>query len=207
MNPSDAGFVLQSPSIAKKEFTMPTSVAANPTTNFATIHSVEADGVKLFYREAGPADAPVLLLLHGFPTSSLMFRELMPRLASRYRVIAPDLPGFGFTEVPAERKYGYTFDSLATTINAFVEKLGLTRYAIYVFDYGAPTGLRLALAHPERITAIISQNGHAYEEVLASAHAGESRRAARLPHIGRDSLAVHSGRLRSRPHCAGDLHA
>jgi pimeloyl-ACP methyl ester carboxylesterase len=166
MNSSDAGFVHQSPRIAIKESTMPTSAAANPTANFATIHLVEVDGVKLFYREAGPADAPVLLLLHGFPTSSLMFRELMPRLASRYRVIAPDLPGFGFTEVPAERKYGYTFDSLATTINAFVEKLGLTRYAIYVFDYGAPTGLRLALAHPERITAIISQNGNAYEEGL-----------------------------------------
>jgi pimeloyl-ACP methyl ester carboxylesterase len=171
MNSSDAGFVLQSPRIAIKESTMPTSAAANPTANFATIHLVEVDGVKLFYREAGPADAPVLLLLHGFPTSSLMFRELMPRLASRYRVIAPDLPGFGFTEVPAERKYGYTFDSLATTINAFVEKLGLTRYAIYVFDYGAPTGLRLALAHPERITAIVSQNGNAYEEGLGSAWA------------------------------------
>jgi pimeloyl-ACP methyl ester carboxylesterase len=139
---------------------------ASAATNFTSIHSVEVDGVKLFYREAGPADAPVLFLLHGFPTSSLMFRELMPRLASRYRVIAPDLPGFGFTEVPAERKYTYTFDALAVTINAFVEKLGITRYAIYVFDYGAPTGLRLALAHPERITAIISQNGNAYEEGL-----------------------------------------
>jgi pimeloyl-ACP methyl ester carboxylesterase len=108
----------------------------------------------------------VLLLLHGFPTSSLMFRELMPRLASRYRVIAPDLPGFGFTEVPAERNYTYNFDSLAVTIGAFVEKLGLTRYAIYIFDYGAPTGLRLALAHPERIAAIVSQSGNAYEEGL-----------------------------------------
>jgi pimeloyl-ACP methyl ester carboxylesterase len=111
----------------------------------------------------------VLLLLHGFPTSSLMFRELMPRLASRYRVIAPDLPGFGFTDVPAQRKYTYSFDSLATTINAFVEKLGLTRFAIYIFDYGAPVGLRLALAHPERITAIVSQNGNAYEEGLGEA--------------------------------------
>jgi pimeloyl-ACP methyl ester carboxylesterase len=147
---------------------MPTSasVAASPATIFNSIHSVEVDGVKLFYREGGAADAPVLLLLHGFPTSSLMYRELMPRLASRYRVIAPDLPGFGFTEVPAERKYTYTFDALAVTIGAFVEKLGLTRYALYIFDYGAPTGLRLALAHPERITAIISQNGNAYEEGL-----------------------------------------
>jgi pimeloyl-ACP methyl ester carboxylesterase len=143
---------------------MPT--ATSPTTQYTSIHTVEVDGLKLFYREAGPADAPVLLLLHGFPTSSLMYRELMPRLASRYRVIAPDLPGFGFTEVPAERKYTYTFDALAVTINAFVEKLGLTRYAIYIFDYGAPVGLRLALAHPEHITAIVSQNGNAYEEGL-----------------------------------------
>jgi pimeloyl-ACP methyl ester carboxylesterase len=143
---------------------MPT--ATTPTTQYTSIHTVEVDGLKLFYREAGPADAPVLLLLHGFPTSSLMYRELMPRLASPYRVIAPDLPGFGFTEVPAERKYTYTFDALAVTINAFVEKLGLTRYAIYIFDYGAPVGLRLALAHPEHITAIVSQNGNAYEEGL-----------------------------------------
>ncbi len=143
---------------------MPT--ATSPTVQYASIHTVEVDGLKLFYREAGPSDAPVLLLLHGFPTSSLMYRELMPRLASRYRVIAPDLPGFGFTEVPPERKYTYTFDSLATTIGAFVEKLGLTRYGIYIFDYGAPVGLRLALAHPERITAIVSQNGNAYEEGL-----------------------------------------
>jgi pimeloyl-ACP methyl ester carboxylesterase len=143
---------------------MPT--ATSPTTQYTSIHTVEVDGLKLFYREAGRVDAPVLLLLHGFPTSSLMYRELMPRLASRYRVIAPDLPGFGFTEVLAERKYSYTFDALAVTINAFVEKLGLTRYAIYIFDYGAPVGLRLALAHPERIAAIVSQNGNAYEEGL-----------------------------------------
>jgi pimeloyl-ACP methyl ester carboxylesterase len=143
---------------------MPT--ATSPTTQYTSIHTAEVDGLKLFYREAGPSDAPVLLLLHGFPTSSLMYRELMPRLASHYRVIAPDLPGFGFTEVPPERKYTYTFDALAVTINAFVEKLGLTRYAIYIFDYGAPVGLRLALAHPERITAIVSQNGNAYEEGL-----------------------------------------
>jgi len=144
---------------------MPTATIP-AATQYASIHTVEVDGVKLFYREAGPVDAPVLLLLHGFPTSSLMYRELMPRLASHYRVIAPDLPGFGFTEVPAERKYSYTFDALAVTINAFVEKLGLTRYAIYIFDYGAPVGLRLALAHPERIIAIVSQNGNAYEEGL-----------------------------------------
>jgi pimeloyl-ACP methyl ester carboxylesterase len=127
---------------------------------------VAADGVSVFYREAGPADAPVLLLLHGFPTSSFQFRELMPCLASTYRVIAPDLPGFGFTEVPEHRRYTYTFDALAQTILAFTEALGLQRYALYVFDYGAPTGFRLARARPERVTAIVSQNGNAYEEGL-----------------------------------------
>jgi pimeloyl-ACP methyl ester carboxylesterase len=130
---------------------------------------VEADGIKIFYREAGPADAPVILLLHGYPTSSHMFRHLMPRLASSFRVIAPDLPGFGFTEVPSERQYRYTFDNLGVTINAFVEALNLKRYAIYVFDYGAPTGFRLAVAHPERVTAIISQNGNGYVDGLGDA--------------------------------------
>ena len=121
-----------------------------------TLRTVEADGAKIFYREAGPADAPVLLLLHGYPTSSHMFRNLIPRLAAQYRVIALDLPGFGFTEVPDARNYVYTFENLALTVNAFVEALNLKRFAIYVFDYGAPTGYRLAVAHPERVTAIIS---------------------------------------------------
>lgn len=134
-----------------------------------SVHKVEADGVRVFYRTAGESDAPVVLLLHGFPSSSFMFRELIPRLADQYRVIAPDLPGFGFTEVPAERKYAYTFDGLASTLNAFTEVLKIDRYAIYVFDYGAPTGLRLAMAHPERVTAIVSQNGNAYEEGLGDA--------------------------------------
>jgi pimeloyl-ACP methyl ester carboxylesterase len=134
-----------------------------------SVHKVEADGVRVFYRAAGDIDAPLVLLLHGFPTSSFMFRELIPRLADRYRVIAPDLPGFGFTEVPAERRYAYSFDGLASTIDAFMEALKIDRYAIYVFDYGAPTGLRLAMAHPERVTAIISQNGNAYEEGLGDA--------------------------------------
>ena len=133
------------------------------------LDTVEADGIKIFYREAGPADAPVILLLHGYPTSSHMFRHLMPRLASSFRLIAPDLPGFGFTEVPSERQYRYTFDNLGVTINAFVEALNLKRYAIYVFDYGAPTGFRLAVAHPERVTAIISQNGNGYVEGLGDA--------------------------------------
>lgn len=131
-----------------------------------SLHTIEADGVRIFYREAGSAKAPVLLLLHGFPSSSHMFRELIPRLANHYRVIAPDFPSFGFTAVPEERKYQYTFESLTKTVEAFVDALHLTHYAIYVFDYGAPIGFRLAVAHPEQITAIITQNGNAYEEGL-----------------------------------------
>ena len=142
------------------------SQSAVPVTS---IHKVEADGVNVFYRAAGEPSAPVVLLLHGFPTSSFMFRELIPRLADQFRVIAPDLPGFGFTEVPEKRKYTYSFDALARTIEAFTDALGLNRYAIYVFDYGAPTGLRLAMAHPERVTAIVSQNGNAYEAGLGDA--------------------------------------
>jgi len=136
-----------------------------------SVKKVEADGVEVFYRAAGEPNAPVVLLLHGFPTSSFMFRELIPRLADQFRVIAPDLPGFGFTEVPKERKYTYSFDALAHTLKAFTDALGLKRYAIYVFDYGAPTGFRLAMSHPERITAIVSQNGNAYEEGLGDAWA------------------------------------
>jgi pyruvate/2-oxoglutarate dehydrogenase complex dihydrolipoamide dehydrogenase (E3) component/pimeloyl-ACP methyl ester carboxylesterase len=136
-----------------------------------SVHRIVADGVSVFYREAGPADAPVVLLLHGFPTSSFQYRELIPRLADRYRVIAPDLPGFGFTEVPEERRYMYSFDALGRTIEHFTDALRLTRYALYVFDYGAPTGFRLAMARPECITAIVSQNGNAYEEGLGDAWA------------------------------------
>ncbi len=136
-----------------------------------SVHRVEADGVHVFYRAAGDPSAPVVLLLHGFPASSFMFRELIPRLADKFRVIAPDLPGFGFTEVPDGRKYAYSFDALAGTIDAFTDVLGLNRYAIYVFDYGAPTGFRLAMRHPERVTAIVSQNGNAYEEGLSDAWA------------------------------------
>jgi len=134
-----------------------------------SVRKVEADRIQVFYREAGEPKAPVVLLLHGFPTSSFMFRELIPRLADDYRVIAPDLPGFGFTEVPAERKYVYSFDRLALTIEAFTQALKIDRYAIYVFDYGAPTGFRLAMAHPDRVTAIVTQNGNAYEEGLGDA--------------------------------------
>jgi pimeloyl-ACP methyl ester carboxylesterase len=134
-----------------------------------SVHKVEADGVEVFYRTAGDPSAPVVLLLHGFPTSSFMFRDLIPRLADQFRLIAPDLPGFGFTEVPQKRNYRYSFDALAGTLQAFTEALGLNRYAIYVFDYGAPTGFRLAMSNPERVTAIISQNGNAYEEGLGDA--------------------------------------
>jgi pimeloyl-ACP methyl ester carboxylesterase len=135
----------------------------------ASHHRIEADGVDVFYRQAGPMDAPVLLLLHGFPTSSFQYRDLIPRLADRYHVIAPDLPGFGFTEVADKRGYTYTFDALARTMLAFTKALNLTRYALYVFDYGAPTGFRMALMAPERVTAIVSQNGNAYEEGLGDA--------------------------------------
>jgi pimeloyl-ACP methyl ester carboxylesterase len=136
-----------------------------------SIRRVEADGVTVFYRQAGPANAPVVLLLHGFPTSSFQYRDLIPRLADRYRIIAPDYPGFGFTEVPRQRHYKYSFDALANTVVAFTEALQLKRYALYVFDYGAPVGFRMAMARPERITAIVSQNGNAYEEGLGDAWA------------------------------------
>ena len=127
---------------------------------------VRADGVDVFYREAGAAEAPVLLLLHGFANSSFYFRHLMPTLADRFRLIAPDLPSFGFTQIPVERNYRYDFDSLSRTITAFVDALGLNRYVLYVFDYGAPVGWDLALIYPDRVAGILSQNGNAYVEGL-----------------------------------------
>jgi pimeloyl-ACP methyl ester carboxylesterase len=132
-----------------------------------TYHQANVNGLKIFYREAGPKSAPAILLLHGFPTSSHMFRDLIPALADRYHLVAPDLPGFGFSDAPDRNQFRYTFENLAKVIDSFIETIGLERYAIYVFDYGAPLGLRLALAHPERITAIVSQNGNAYEEGLS----------------------------------------
>ena len=129
--------------------------------------SANVDGLKIFYREAGAADAPVLLLLHGFPSSSHMFRDLIPLLADRFHIVAPDLPGFGQSDMPARDSFAYTFDHIAEVIGRFTEVIGLNRFAIYVFDYGAPTGFRIAVKHPERITAIISQNGNAYEEGLS----------------------------------------
>lgn len=128
---------------------------------------IKVDGLELFYREAGSRTAPAVLLLHGFPTCSHMFRNLIPALGERYHVIAPDLPGFGFSESPDRKKFRYTFENLTKVILRFTEAIGLERYAIYVFNYGAPVGLRLALAHPERVTAILSQNGNAYEEGLS----------------------------------------
>jgi len=129
-----------------------------------TVGTVTADGVEVFYRQSGSKDAPVILLLHGFPASSFMFRNLIPLLSNKYNVIAPDLPGFGFTVVPEDRKYKYTFANIATTIGAFLDVLDIKKFTPYIFDYGAPTAIRLTLARPESITAIITQNGNGYEE-------------------------------------------
>lgn len=146
------------------------SLTAKKNTEIQTTHynNTEVNGLKIFYREAGPKDAPTVLLLHGYPTSSHMFRNLIPVLSKKYHVIAPDLPGFGFSDAPDHLSFQYTFDNLANTMQGFIDTLGLKRFAIYVFDYGAPTGYRLALANPEKITGIISQNGNAYEEGLST---------------------------------------
>jgi pimeloyl-ACP methyl ester carboxylesterase len=125
------------------------------------------DGLNVFYREAGSADKPHLLLLHGYPSSSHMFRDLIPLLSDRFHIVAPDLPGFGQTDMPSRDQFTYSFENIANVIDRFTEVVGLDRFAVYVFDYGAPTGFRLAVKHPERITAIISQNGNAYEEGLS----------------------------------------
>ena len=131
-------------------------------------HTVNVGGIKIFYREAGRTDAPALLLLHGFPSASHMFRDLIPLLADRFHLVAPDLPGFGQSEMPSRESFRYTFDNLALVIDQFSEMVGLSRFGLYIFDYGAPVGLRIALKHPERVTAIISQNGNAYEEGLSA---------------------------------------
>ncbi|WP_322050092.1 alpha/beta fold hydrolase [Paraburkholderia bannensis] len=132
-----------------------------------TYQTADVDGFEVFYRESGDRSNPTLLLLHGFPSSSHMYRDLIPLLAERFHVVAPDLPGFGLSAQPPRAQFAYTFDNLAKVIERFTEVIGLQRYALYVFDYGAPTGFRVAMAHPERVSAIISQNGNAYEEGLS----------------------------------------
>ena len=134
-------------------------------------NTVDVDGLKVFYRSAGDPSAPVVLLLHGFPSASHMFRDLIPELAGKYHVVAPDLPGFGMTEQPARSVFAYTFENIAKVVGRFTDVLGLKQFAIYVFDYGAPVGFRLALAHPDRITAIVSQNGNTYLEGVSEAFA------------------------------------
>ncbi|MRW84893.1 alpha/beta fold hydrolase [Pseudoduganella sp. FT26W] len=142
--------------------------AANVASTAAVeYHTVKVDGINVFYREAGPKDAPVLLLLHGFPTSSQMFRNLIPQLADRYHLIAPDYPGYGQSDMPPMDKFTYSFDNLAKVVDGLTQQLGLTRYALYVQDYGAPIGYRIATAHPECVTAIVVQNGNAYDEGIA----------------------------------------
>jgi pimeloyl-ACP methyl ester carboxylesterase len=131
-----------------------------------TYRNVDVEGIRVFYREAGPKEAQTILLLHGFPTAGHMFRDLIPQLADRFRLVAPDLPGFGQSDMPARGTFTYTFENIANVIDRFAEVIGLHRFAIYVFDYGAPVGFRLAVRHPDRIAAIISQNGNAYEEGL-----------------------------------------
>ena len=142
------------------------AAGASPQGSATAHRMIEVDGLDIFYREAGPRDAPTILLLHGFPTSSQMFRNLIPALADRFHLIAPDYPGFGNSAMPSVEAFDYSFDRLAEVIDSFTETLGLDRYSLYVMDYGAPVGFRLAAAHPERVQALIVQNGNAYEEGL-----------------------------------------
>jgi len=172
-----------------------TALAQAQTLNHTTMKNTEihylnikANGLNIFFREAGPKDAPVILLLHGYPTSSHMFRNLIPILDGKYHVIAPDLPGFGFSDAPSHDKFNYTFDNMAKTMQAFIDELGLKHFALYIFDYGAPTGLRLAMANPEKITAIISQNGNAYVEGLSTGWNPIQRYWENPTQANRDSL-------------------
>ena len=145
---------------------MKTESSFVPTEHPVRYKTIRVNELDIFYREAGPNDAPAILLLHGFPTSSQMFRNLIPLLADEYHVVAPDYPGFGHSSMPSRDQFPYTFDNLAKVIDEFTEKVGLSKYALYVQDYGAPVGYRLAAKHPERVTAIVVQNGNAYDEGL-----------------------------------------
>jgi len=144
---------------------MKDSAMAEPSR--VTYHTTHVDGLKIFYREAGPKDAPTVVLLHGFPSSSHMFRELIPRLSDKYHVVAPDYPGYGYSDAPSPEQYVYTFEHLADTLDHFLTQQGITKYSIYIQDYGSPVGFRLATRHPERVQAIITQNGNAYDEGLS----------------------------------------
>jgi pimeloyl-ACP methyl ester carboxylesterase len=152
--------------VASAAITQPNSTALTQSIAVTHHRSIVIDGVKVFYREAGPVDGPVVVLLHGFPSSSHMFRNLIPTLSKTYRVIAPDYPGFGHSEMPAREHFQYSFAHFAEITDALLSRLGAKRYALYVMDYGAPVGYRLALAHPERVTALVVQNGNAYAEGL-----------------------------------------
>lgn len=165
-----------------------------PTPHGTVAYKTQKVGpVDVFYREAGPRAAPVILLLHGFPTTSHMFRDLIPQLATRYRVIAPDLPSFGLTKAPPRGQFDYTFANLTKTMERFTEALGLTRYALYVFDYGAPVGFRLATLHPERVNAIISQNGNPQGPELTARLARTARLDRSRPAGRRRSATVTTG--------------
>ena len=175
-------------------------------THFRTL---DVDGTQIFYREAGDRGRPTILLLHGFPSSSHMFRDLIPELADCHHVIAPDMPGFGQSAMKPRDAFSYTFDNIADVMDRFTVVAGLTRFAIYVFDYGAPVGLRIAAKHPERISAIITQNGNSYLEglsdafnpvqVLGRSEREEPRRASRFPHPADDAVSIHPRRHRSEP--------
>jgi pimeloyl-ACP methyl ester carboxylesterase len=144
-----------------------TNYASHKQSSRVTYRNTQVDGLKIFYREAGPKDAPTIVLLHGFPSSSHMFRDLIPRLSDKYHIIAPDYPGFGYSDAPSPEQYAYTFDHLAGTVDLFLDQQGVTKYSIYIQDYGSPVGFRLATRHPDRIQAIITQNGNAYDAGLA----------------------------------------